>query len=233
MDIKILASGSKGNCYYISDGHTPLLLECGINISRVRDGLDYKLSEIQGCLLSHEHGDHSKAVGDVLRSGIDVYMSNGTKDALGLSGHRIHTIESRDSFRVGTWTIRAFETQHDAAEPLGYFIQSFEAGERLLFATDTYYIRYKFPLLNYVMIECNYATDILQSNLDAGLIPSALKNRLLTSHFSLDNVKQFLKANDLSQVKAIYLLHLSDGNSDADRFKREIQELTGKVVYIA
>lgn len=46
-------------------------------------------------------------------------------------------------------------------------------------------------------------------------------------------MKDFLKANDLRHVQEIWLLHLSDGNSDADRFKREIQELTGKPVYIA
>lgn len=60
-----------------------------------------------------------------------------------------------------------------------------------------------------------------------------LKNRLLTSHFSLENVKEFLKANDLSQVREIWLLHLSDGNSDQVRFKREIMELCGKPVYVA
>ena len=63
-------------------------------------------------------------------------------------------------------------------------------------------------------------------------MPPALKKRILKSHFSLENVKEFLKANDLSRVQEIWLLHLSDGNSDAERFKREIQELTGKMVFI-
>ena len=47
------------------------------------------------------------------------------------------------------------------------------------------------------------------------------------------NVKEFLRANDLSKVEEIHLLHLSDGNSDEARFKREIQELTGRVVMVA
>jgi hypothetical protein len=50
---------------------------------------------------------------------------------------------------------------------------------------------------------------------------------------SLETCKGFLRANDLSRVQEIWLLHLSDANSDAARFKREIQELTGKVVYVA
>lgn len=83
------------------------------------------------------------------------------------------------------------------------------------------------------MIECNHSYDILNSNVESGVLDSGLKNRLIKSHFSLENVKEFLKANDLSQVQEIWLIHLSDGNSNAEQFKREIQELTGKVVYIA
>lgn len=233
MGIKVLASGSKGNCYWVSDGVTPLLLEAGISIKRIREGLDFKLSEVAGCLVSHEHGDHSKAIGDVLRAGVGIWSSRGTFDALGLSGHGIHPVKSLDTLKVGTWVIKAFETQHDAAEPLGFLLHSRATGERLLFATDTYYIRYKFPGLTHVMIECNYAADILYKNVERGSVPEVLKNRLLTSHFSLANVKEFLKANDLSQVREIHLLHLSDGNSDAERFRKEIMELTGKPTYIA
>ena len=65
------------------------------------------------------------------------------------------------------------------------------------------------------MVECNYAADILQANVDAGKVPESMRNRLLRSHFSLDNVKKFLLANDLSKVREIWLIHLSDGNSDA------------------
>ena len=72
-----------------------------------------------------------------------------------------------------------------------------------------------------------------EGGLERGSVPVALKNRLLTSHFSLENVKEFLKANDLSRVQEIHLLHLSDGNSDAERFKREIMAVCGKPVYIA
>ena len=82
-------------------------------------------------------------------------------------------------------------------------------------------------------VECNYSLDILRANVEAGLIEPALKSRILKSHFSLENVKEFLKANDLSKVQEIWLLHLSDGNSNAERFKREIQELTGKMVFVA
>lgn len=234
IKITTLASGSTGNCYHITDGKTRLLLECGIPFKQIQQGLNYQVSSISGCLISHEHKDHCKAANDLMRSGINIYTSYGTAGMFipALGGHRLWTVESQHKFKIGTWTILPFETQHDAAEPLGFLLAN-QDGDKLLFATDTYYVRYRFKGLTHIMIECNYAADILQANVDAGLVPVALKNRLLQSHFSLDNVKKFLKANDLSQVREIWLLHLSDGNSDAERFKTEIMELTGKPIFVA
>jgi len=176
--------------------------------------------------------DHCKAVKEIMRAGIDCYMSRGTAEALGVSGHRLNIIKAKQQFRIGTWAILPFETQHDSAEPLGFLLVN-QAGDKLLYATDTYYIRYKFHGLTHIMVECNYAADILKRNVEAGAVPKELKGRILKSHFSLENVKQFLRANDLSRVREIWLLHLSDGNSDAERFKWEIQSMTGKPVYIA
>lgn len=167
-----------------------------------------------------------------MRSGIDCYISAGTAEALGLSGHRVHIIKAKQQFRIGTWTVLPFDTQHDAAEPLGFLLAN-QYGDKLLYATDTYFLQYKFRGLTHIMVECNYAEDILEANIASGAIDPVLKNRLVRSHFSLAGVKEFLRANDLSHVKEIWLLHLSNGNSDAARFKREIQELTGKEVYIA
>ena len=231
MDIKVLASSSRANAYRISDGKTALLLEAGLSYKELQRALDFKTTELTAVLITHEHKDHSRAVADLAKAGIDCYMSDGTREALGLSGHRIHELWPRVQTQIGTWTVLPFETQHDAAEPLGYLLASGQ--EKLLFATDTYYIRYKFNELTHIMVECNYAADILQENVEAERIPAALKQRLLQSHFSLDNVKEFLRANDLSKVEEIHLLHLSDGNSDEARFKREIQELTGRVVMVA
>jgi len=228
----VLASSSRGNCYCVTDGSTRLLLECGIPYKEIQRKLDFQTSEIKCCLVSHEHKDHSKAVADMAKAGIDCYMSNGTASALGVSGHRIKVVRAQETFQVGTWTILPFETQHDAAEPLGFLLVN-RAGDKLLFVTDSFYIKYKFNGLTHIAIECNYALDILNANVEAGTVPPAMKNRILQSHFSLANVKEFFNANDLSRVAEIHLLHLSDGNSNAERFKREIQELTGKVVYVA
>ena len=232
IEITALASGSKGNCYHITDGSTPLLLECGISFKEIQRGLNFQLSQIAGCLVSHEHRDHCKSIADVMRAGIDVYASLGTIDVMGVTGHRLKVVKAKERFKIGTWTILPFDTQHDAEEPLVYLLAN-TTGDKLLFATDTYYIKYRFNGLSHIMVECNHAIDILRANVEAGKVPADLKNRLIKSHFSLENVKQFLKANDLRKVEQIWLLHLSDGNSDAERFKREIQALTGKMVYIA
>ena len=83
------------------------------------------------------------------------------------------------------------------------------------------------------MVEANYSEDILNDNIESGRVPAAQKNRIIKSHMSLKTVKDMLRANDLSQVKEIHLLHLSDRNSSAKLFKKEIQELTGKMVKVA
>jgi phosphoribosyl 1,2-cyclic phosphodiesterase len=231
IEIISFSSSSKGNCYRVTDGKTPLLLEAGIRYRDIQKGFNFKMSEVAGCLITHEHGDHSKSVRDVMKAGIDVYASQGTIDSLNLSGHRLKSVRSKKQFRLGTWTILPFDVQHDVSEPLGFLLVN-QDGEKLLFATDTYYIEYMFPGLTHIMVECNYALDILDDNIINGRVPQVMRKRLLKSHFSLDNVKEFLRANDLSKVQELWLLHLSDSNSDYERFKREIQELAGKVVYV-
>lgn len=228
IEIKSFASGSSGNLYWINDGNTALLLEAGIKLTDIRKGLDFKLSQIAGCLISHEHQDHSRAVVNLMKMGIDIYLSQGTLDALGLSGHRINIIKARKQFNIGDWAVLPFEIQHDANEPLGFLLASGEY--KILYATDTAYLKYRFTGLSHIAIECNYCERILSQNRS---IPSLQRQSIIRNHFSLENVKEFLKANDLSKVREIYLLHLSDANSNAEMFKREIQQLTGKPTFIA
>ena len=235
MEIKVLASGSKGNAYIVSDGETTLLLECGILFRRLQQSFQYHLTSVSGCLISHSHQDHCRAVKDVLKAGIDCYMSEGAIEALYLTGsayrYRIHTIASKHQFKCGTWTVLPFDVEHNAAEPLGFLLASH--GEKLVYATDTAYLRYRFQGLTHLMIECNYALDILRQNVEDGDLDRGVKDSVVQSHLSLETLRGFLAANDLSLVQEIWLLHLSDSNSDADRFRREVQELCGKPTYIA
>lgn len=232
INIKTLASGSKGNAYLIDDGVSQLLIECGIKYKDIQVALNFDTKRVVGCLLSHEHKDHSKGLKDVLRAGIDVFMSKGTAEAEGIKHHRINIVENKKQFKVGTFTILPFDVEHDVNEPFGFLIAN-EQDDKLLFATDTYYIKYKFTGLTHLMIECNYSQTILDDNINTGVVPQVMKRRLMQSHFSLENVIEFLKANDLSKVDEIHLLHLSDTNSNELEFKNKIQEVTGKRVVIA
>lgn len=232
LEFKAYASGSKGNLYTVSDGRSKLLLECGVTFKEIQHALNFRVSELAGCLLTHGHADHSRSVEDVMKAGIDVYTSHGTIDALSLSGHRVHAVQAGKQFQVGEWRIMPLEAQHDFPETLAFLIANNKM-ERFLFAIDTAYLKNRFVSLNIIAVECNYSIDILRTNVDAGTVEACLKNRIVKSHFSLENVKELLRANDLSKVQQIWLLHLSEKNSDEKRFKREIMCLSGKPTFIA
>lgn len=231
VSIQALGSSSAGNSYMIDDGRTKILLEAGLKYRDIQRGVDFRMSEIEGCLISHEHGDHSRSARDVMKAGVDVYASRGTLDALGLSGHRAHILQARQTVQIGTWHVMAFETQHDAAEAFGFLIGNDE-GEKICFLTDTYYVRYTFKDVTRLMVECNFSERILDENIAAGRVPHVLRSRLIRSHFSLERVKEFLRANEWDKLQEVYLLHLSDSNSDEELFKREVQALTGVPVTV-
>lgn len=232
VDFQVIASGSSGNCYRISDGRSTLLLEAGIRFKEIREALAFRISGLAGCLVTHEHGDHAKAVKDMIRAGVDCYMSQGTADALGVSDHhRIRLIKERKRFSIGTWQVIPFTTIHDAEEPLGFFMSSGDV--RFFFATDTMYIPHRFTDMTHIAVECNYDPELLKANVKAGVVDRKVRLSTIEGHMSLETCKGFLRTNDLSQVRQIWLLHLSNDNSDATRFKQEVQAITGKEVYIA
>lgn len=235
MKIQPLASGSSGNCYMIKAGNGPLLIEAGLPLTQIKEGINFRLSDIEGVLISHEHQDHAKAVPDLMRAGKDIYMSPGTTDALNFdcSHHRINLISAEDQAQIGSWIVKALEARHDAQEPLNFLIYNQNTCEKLAYITDTFYCPYKFKGLTHIMIEANYSIDILDENIKNGRVPAVQKKRLVKTHFGLENVKGFLKANDLSTVDEIWLLHLSDRNSNEKQFKKEIQAASGKPTYIA
>jgi len=232
IEVHVLASSSAGCCYRVTDGSTPLLVEAGIPIRRIREGVRFQMSSLAGCLVSHEHGDHARAVRDLLRAGVDVYASSGTLRALGVElDHRARHLAPRRQVRIGTWTVLPFEAVHDAAEPFGFLLAS--GDEKLLYLTDSAYCRYRFAGLTVLMIECNYSAEILRRNVAAGRIDVARRNRVLRNHMGLERVLELLRANDLARVREIHLLHLSDENSDEAAFKAAVERATGKPVYVS
>lgn len=232
MDIKVIASGSTGNCYLVSDGRTDVLIDAGITFKAIQVGCDFKTSKISGCLITHCHGDHSKAIKDLVKRGIPVYTGAGTLEAKGVSGPGAVPVSSMEEFTIGTFNVMAFDVQHDAPDSLGFLLTSTETGEKLLYVTDSAYIKYKFTGLTHIMAEANYDVDIIVENARQGRTPAFLAERVIQTHMSIETLLGLLKANDLSKVKQIYLLHLSDGNSDENKFKELVQKATGAEVYV-
>lgn len=232
MNITVIASGSSGNAYRIDDGETSLLLDAGIPLKLIKQALNFRVRDLGGCLITHAHGDHAKAAGDLAKAGVDIYTSRGTLDACRLTGHRMKAVEALKEIDIGTFAVLPFDVQHDAPEPLGFLMTSRSTGEKLLYFTDTYYLKYRFTGLTHIMGECNYSMDIIEQSVRNGYIPPELVPRLIKSHMSLDHFLDLLRANDLRKVKQIYLLHLSNNNSDAGRFKEAVQRLTGTEVYV-
>lgn len=217
-------SGSTGNLYSVTDGDRRLLIECGVNMCRIREALGHGLSDYEDCLVSHAHLDHAQSARALMKAAINVHCTRETAMALQLEGHRLGIIEPGVRFEAGGFQVLPFPTEHDCPGSVGFLVMSPE--DKLLFATDSYFLKYQFKGLTLVAIECNWSPETLSE----GLHP-AVKKRLLTSHFSLAHVKEFLTANDLSRVRAIHLLHLSRDNSSAEQFIDEIERLTGKPVY--
>lgn len=228
MELKVVGTGSSGNCYILSDdqGRT-IALDLGLPITQILKALNWDISTLDGALCTHAHFDHSKSAKDMLNRGIPVYMSHGTSEALGGIGQILKhgTMTEYAQFTVGNWKVLPFAVEHDAPEPVGFLLS--QGPYKLLYATDTFYLRYKFTGLTHIIIECNYCNEILAQNIESGKLCGALKNRLLHSHFSLNNVKKFLAACDLSKCVKIVLVHLSDGNSNQEQMEREISKQTG------
>lgn len=235
MRLHILGSSSSGNCYLLQSERTGevLAIEAGVRFDKVQRALDYDLHKIVGCCISHEHGDHAKYAADMLSHCIPVVCSEGTAKALHIQGsHFTQIVSARERVSMGNFQIIPFQVQHDAAEPYGFFIRHNECGT-VLFATDTYYLRFKFGGLNNIMIECNYRQDILDDNIKLGRVPAAIRNRIIRSHMSYDTCLETLLANDLSKVNNILLIHLSSDNSHASEFVKGISGATHKCTIAA
>ncbi len=228
--IKVVASGSTGNSYIIQAREEILLLELGINFKNIKKALNYDLSKVVGALITHEHKDHCKCVDDVIKAGIDIYMSKGTSEGIKYKvseeaiKNRVHYLKHAESYKIGGFLIVPFNAQHDVNEPLGFLIYHKYIG-KIVFATDTYYLKNTFRDIDHVFIECNYSENVLQQ------LPP-WRARTIKSHMSLETLKETLQTWNLEKTKDITLIHISGDNGDPNRFREEIEELAEVKTYI-
>lgn len=233
MNLITLSSSSTANGYLLTNGSETLIIEAGVKLPQVKKTLNFNMATVAGCIVSHQHGDHSRAMVSYLDAGIKVLSSQEVFEFYETTKYAYLTKSVKQGFayKLGNFKIIPFDLNHDV-KCLGYLIEHPETG-LILFITDTFMCEYVFPGLNQVILECNYADDILERNIASGSVMPAMRPRLMKSHMELETTKGILQANDLSGVINIVLVHLSSGNSDEARFIREVRELTGKTVFAA
>lgn len=222
MIFQSLASSSSGNAYLVSDGHTHILIECGLTHKKLQQACGFKLTSLDAVLISHEHKDHSQCVDKILSSGIPVYLSQGTARALELPEKLLDLateMVAGEQFTVGTMVIKPFSTFHDAQEPMGFVMQSQVDGDIFAFATDTVNLPYNFPGVNILAVEANFQTSILDR---CERMPEKTKHRISNTHMEIDKLCSCLRRMDLSRCRDIYLLHLSSATSHEGQFINKV-----------
>lgn len=236
MRCTTLASGSKGNCFFIEGESGALLIDAGLSAKEIlvrisAAGLD--AGRINAVLVTHEHGDHLRGL-DVLIRKLDIpaYATEGTlHDFL---HHRRTSDKSVDCrvcrydnvFAVADFSIEPFATSHDAAEPCGFIIR--ENGLRVGYCTDTGILTpsmlERLRRCDGVVLESNHCPDMLAN----GPYPESLKRRIRSKRGHLSNpaAAAGLQAmgKDLPQV---ILAHLSETNNTPERVSASAREGLG------
>lgn len=228
MKIQVLASSSAANCYLISSDHSHILLEAGLPI---RDAatrlLPLSISQLVAVFVSHAHGDHSRAAKDFNALGRPIIASKETLQALGIyAGIRLTPWEK--TIPIGEFRLTGFPLDHDCEGAMGVIVEEITTGETLLFVNDTRTVKWDFQgyQFNRVMIECNHNRDVLIARADPGMIRKA------SSHMELQTTKAVVSKLDLTRCRGIWLMHLSDGNSDQEVMRKEIAAATAVPVWI-
>jgi phosphoribosyl 1,2-cyclic phosphodiesterase len=230
-----LASSSAGCSYVLRRGDlAPLLIDAGLPFKEIQRALNFQLSKLAGCLISHAHGDHAKAAYDLMRNGVEVYGSQETlAQCATLVSVFANPMRAEHAYTVGPWSVRAFAAVHDMPGTLGFYIAPRGERERFLYLTDSAYSPYRFDGLTHIAVECNYSAEIMRDNALRGDISADRFKRTTRTHMSLERLLEMLAANDLSAVQEIHLLHLSDANSDEEAFAAAVRRATGCPVYVA
>lgn len=210
MIFKCASSGSSGNCYSLTDDGKVLLLDAGVPLPEIKQLVNWKVGDIKGCFVTHEHNDHSKSANKLRNMGIPVFEPyKGGKQKF-----------SRDG-----WKLYAFPVPHDGVECRATYIEC-PGGHIMLYMTDCSYCKYKFTnqKINTLLIECNYI-DMEEDN-------ESKKNHVFRGHMSLKTCKAFIKVNQTDELKNVILCHLSAENADESEILRQVQEVVGDSVKV-
>ena len=230
-------SGSGGNLYTITDGDALLGIECGVPIDKLIKALRFKPHKASAFLVSHQHQDHCKAAKALLNLGVPVRASYETLVAiLGGEAGNSHTLNKLTlkpyaDHVIGDWEVQPFPLIHDCPGHFGFLVRG-PSRELLVFASDTQYLPARFPAPTIFACEANYDPDLMRANAASGEIDMARFKRVCDTHMSLPTLLDLLAVNDMTKCRAIFLLHLSGENSNAEDFKARVAAATGIPTYI-
>lgn len=136
-----------------------------------------------------------------------------TKPFSRLSDYRLlsgENIPRYETFSIGGFMITPFQTIHEVTEPCGFIIEHDDMG-KLLFATDTEYIRFNFKGLNHILCEANYDKQILERGVENF-------EHVLRGHMEIGTTEKFIKQNATYELMNVVLIHLSQSNASEDKF---------------
>ena len=206
MKFNIIASGSKGNATIVRYNNTNILIDMGISLTRLSEGLKefgLNVKDINGAIFTHDHADHISGI-----KFISPKIQYGLRGTLASSLSNV--IELFEPFKIGDITVTAFPISHDATNPCGYILEGDD--EKLTYVTDTGV----FPEVS-KEIASNPDYLIIESNHDIKMLLMTnrtyeLKTRIMSEHGHLCNEDSAITTLELigPKTKEIYLAHLSE-----------------------
>lgn len=217
FEITILASGSTGNAALVRSEGATILVDAGLSAKQLRERLalcNVTPEEIEGILITHEHGDHVKGIPQWCKQyKTPLYCNRHTATLLRskVLGHEEWKIfETGSSFSLGTLSVETFAIPHDAVDPVGFVVR--EKKQSFGFLTDLgYATRLVLETLQHVdglLLEANYDEQLLAQDTKR---PWAIKQRISSRHGHLSNgaAAQVLEHLLHEQLSHVVLGHLS------------------------
>jgi phosphoribosyl 1,2-cyclic phosphodiesterase len=220
----VLASGSKGNATYISDGNTSILLDSGlsgIEIERRMQSRDLRMEELDAIVVSHEHTDHIQGVGVLSRRyRLPVHITRPTFEAGQKQLGKIKETEYFEcgrSFYVGTLAMHPFSVSHDAADPVGFTIKNKDT--KIGIATDlgiaTGLVEEHLNSCSLLVLEANHDLQMLE----IGPYPWEVKQRVRSrlGHLSNEQSGSLLCSVLHESLQHVILAHISETNNEPEK----------------
>ncbi len=215
-----LASGSTGNCIYVSSQSTHILVDAGLYGKEIVNRLaqiGIKPNQIEAILISHEHVDHIRGARILSNKfNIPVYITEETAYYLGdsIANERmVRVMPVNGRIEINDIVIEPIPLPHDAIDPVGFCVHSDKT--KISIATDLghipAYLGARFADSDGIFIESNHDEDMLMK----GSYPLFLKERIMGSrgHISNSTAASFLAQYTGSRTQQIWLGHLSRNNN--------------------